>query len=65
MQDNLAYGLASVAHDVRSVERRLIVELEPPLNLTDWRNPQKSLLQALREVCRQEARTGTAEGGLP
>ncbi len=44
------------AGDSRILEKRLIKENEPPLNLTDWRNPQKAQIQALREVCKEEAK---------
>jgi hypothetical protein len=56
MKAHLTYGFAVVSHDIRAAERGLIAELRPPLNLTDWPNPQRRTLRALRDVCRQEAR---------
>jgi hypothetical protein len=56
MTANLTYGFAIVDHDASAVERALIAELRPPLNLTHWPNPQRRPLRALRDVCRQEAR---------
>ena len=38
------------------LERRLIEENEPPLNLTGWPNPQKPRIQSLRSICKEEAR---------
>jgi len=56
MTANLTYGFAAVGHGTRAVERALIAELRPPLNLTYWPNPQRRSLRALRNICRQEAR---------
>lgn len=58
IEDHLAYGFAPVNHDVRAVERYLIAELKPPLNLTalyDWRNPDLAMIRRLRDECRKEA----------
>jgi hypothetical protein len=56
MKTHLTYGFVAVSRDIRAVELALIAELRPPLNLTDWPNPQRRSLRALRDVCRQEAR---------
>jgi hypothetical protein len=56
MQSNLEYSIYPFAGDVDELERRLIVENEPPLNLTKWRNPQKSKIRALRDACKEEAK---------
>lgn len=40
--------------DVENVERRLINWLEPPLNLTDWVNPQGAAIRKLRYACWQQ-----------
>lgn len=42
--------------DIRVCEKALIGELQPPLNLTDWPNPQASQVERLRGLCAQEAR---------
>ena len=55
MDRYLRYGLARVSSNVRAVERRLIGELKPPLNLTHWPNPQAAHLRSLRRACRDEA----------
>jgi hypothetical protein len=55
MYSYLTYGLCPVGADVREIEGRLIKELEPPLNLTKWRNPQARQLRALRAGCCGEA----------
>jgi hypothetical protein len=65
MHRNLVCGLATVHHCVRMVERHLIAELRPPLNLTDWSNPQRPILAVLRNICRQEARACTAAPWQP
>jgi hypothetical protein len=55
MRTHLTYGFATVEHDARVVEKALIVELCPPLNLTDWPNPQGRYLRDMRAACRNEA----------
>ena len=55
MDSHLTYGLCPADAHVREIEGRLIRELEPPLNLTKWRNPQARQLRALRKGCRDEA----------
>jgi hypothetical protein len=60
MDRYLRYSLARVSSDVRAVERRLIGELKPPLNLTHWPNPQAAHLRSLRRACRDEAARSTA-----
>jgi hypothetical protein len=41
---------------IRPIERQAIVTLEPPLNLTDWQNPQRRTLKQLRAQCAAEAK---------
>jgi hypothetical protein len=43
---------------VGELEKQLICYKKPPLNLTKWRNPQKPKIQALRNICKEEARFG-------
>jgi hypothetical protein len=54
---HLLYGLAPVNGDVRGIERPLIGELRPPLNLTNWPNPEAAHLRSLRRPYRDEARS--------
>jgi hypothetical protein len=60
MKRNLTYAFCRVEKkDVREIEKRLISELKPPLNLSGWLNPQAARLRALRRICRDEARSKT------
>ncbi len=56
MKQYLEYSVAAVDGDLTAIERKLVETLEPPLNLTLWRNPQKKQIQQLRNVCKEEAR---------
>ena len=56
MNQNLMCATCPLDSDVQRMERQLIREYEPPLNLIGWRNPQKGMIQNLRRVCREEAR---------
>jgi len=60
MRHHLTYGYAPIQHEIEKHEARLIRELEPPLNLKGWRNPQRRQIMALRAECRNEARQATA-----
>lgn len=62
MNANLKIGFSVVCDDVRKVEKRLIPYCEPPLNLTDWQNPNSELIKTLRKICADEARRN---GPLP
>ena len=55
MTQHLTYGCVPLDQDVGVVERALIREFEPPLNLTGWPNPFRQTLMVLRTVCRNEA----------
>ncbi len=57
MERRLAYNHVRVENDIGHIEKRLIAELGPPLNLTNWPNPQAPHLKALRGVCADEARS--------
>ncbi len=57
-------ALDGTREDIRTCEKALIGELEPPLNLTDWPNPQASRIERLRGLCAQEAR-GHFTGSKP
>jgi hypothetical protein len=56
MRVNLEYSIYPFDGDVDELERRLIVENEPPLNLIKWRNPQNQKIRALRKACIEEAK---------
>lgn len=60
MRHHLTYGYAPIQHEIEKHEACLIRELEPPLNLKGWRNPQRRQIMALRAECRNEARQATA-----
>jgi len=55
MKDHLTYSSCRLDKDIRKIEVQLIEDLRPPLNLTDWHNPQAAYLQALRCACRHQA----------
>lgn len=56
MHQNLLCAICRFDGDIASIEKRLIEDYEPPLNLTGWRNPQKTRIQGLRNACKEEAR---------
>ncbi len=56
MRRNLTYAIRPLNFDTQILERRLIRENAPPLNLTHWPNPQRAQIQALRRVCQEEAK---------
>ncbi len=56
MLAHLCYAVVPVEDEVRATEKQAIKELQPPLNLTDWRNPQRKHLKELRKRCADEAR---------
>ena len=41
---------------MNALEKRLIAENAPPLNLNKWPNPQKPYIEQLRKACRLEAK---------
>ncbi len=49
-------------HSIAQVERQLIQQLEPPLNLTEWANPQADWVKAKRRNCLNEALGKTVPG---
>jgi hypothetical protein len=55
MLNNLDYSYVRIEEDIPDLEKQLIRCLEPPLNLTDWRNPQGKAVKRLREICVEEA----------
>ena len=56
MEDHLTFSFAVVRGDIKAVEKALIADLQPPLNLTDWPNPEARYVMDLRAVCAGEAR---------
>ena len=57
MTEHLSCSFALVENDVNGIERQLIKDLKPPLNLKGWKNPQRQRLRTLRAICREEARS--------
>jgi hypothetical protein len=52
MRANLLVSLLALpAADLDRIETELIGELQPPLNLTGWDNPQRALIKRLRADC--------------
>ena len=41
--------------DVASAESLLVRHLEPPLNITNWHNPQRDYIMNMRRICAEEA----------
>ncbi len=56
MQRHLRCAVYPFSGDTEDLKKRLIKENEPPLNLTHWRNPQRTQIENLRKACRQEAK---------
>ena len=57
MMANLDYAICPYSGDIDVLEAELIQDNEPLLNLTNWVNPQKRHIQALRSNCAEEAKT--------
>ena len=55
MRAHLLVAQVPVEVGVRGAEAAVIAELEPPLNLTGWANPQRGLVKAARAACVREA----------
>jgi hypothetical protein len=56
MSSHLLLAQTPVLEGLDTLEKDLIALLEPPLNLTDWPNPQRPMLKSLRAACAEEAR---------
>lgn len=56
MELHLDYALFATQGDLLRIEGDAIREAMPPLNLTKWANPQKALIQSLRNKCKAEAK---------
>lgn len=56
MRSNLEYAIYPYSGDIDVLEADLIRKNEPPINLTNWPNPQKGHIQALRSICAEEAK---------
>ena len=63
MMSHLNYGLVAVK-DPDSIEKRLISEQRPPLNLNGWKNPQGRHIKALRKLCKLEASRAASGGDM-
>ena len=51
MRANLLASTVSAEGDLEKLAAELIAELQPPLNLTGWDNPQADLLMKFRSAC--------------
>jgi hypothetical protein len=56
MSQNLDYAVVELNSDLRNIEKAVISEMKPPLNLTGWPNPQKRHIMDLRSACKAEAK---------
>ncbi len=56
MRSNLEYAIYPYLGDIDVLEADSIRENEPPINLTNWSNPQKRHIQTLRSNCAEEAK---------
>lgn len=52
MRSNLKLSTCPYDGNIGQMEKCLICEAEPPLNLTNWPNPQKRKIMGLRGLCR-------------
>jgi hypothetical protein len=62
MQDHLSIAIEPLGTQAREVEAALIIEMEPPLCLSGWRNPQRVIIQGLRKDCQAEALRNRSSG---
>ena len=63
MAENLEYAIFPATGDLLAMEGQAIRSAEPPLNLNKWKNPQKTLIESLRKVCKDEAKAVWARMG--
>jgi hypothetical protein len=57
MRANLLASTIPAEGDLVQLHAQLVVEHQPPLNLTGWDNPQAEILQKFRGVCVNHAKT--------
>ena len=57
MRANLLASTIPAEGDLAQLHAQLVVEHQPPLNLTGWDNPQAEILQKFRGVCVSHAKT--------
>lgn len=56
MRQNLDYSIVDLNGNLRAVETATIIDMQPPLNLTVWPNPQRRHIKDLRKICKAEAK---------
>jgi len=56
MRNHLDYAIVELGIELRKIETATIQAMRPPLNLTNWPNPQKRSIMDLRNVCKSEAK---------
>ena len=55
MAENLELGICPLDQPIQELEKVVIVEMEPVLNLIGWPNPRRAALRELRADCKREA----------
>ena len=55
MAENLDIGICPVGSSIKELETAVIADLEPLLNLTKWKNPNRKEIMGLRLKCKAEA----------
>lgn len=56
MRGNLDYAIVELDSNLTAIEAATIVDMQPPLNLTGWPNPQRRSIKDLRKICKSEAK---------
>jgi hypothetical protein len=59
MRANLLASTIPAEGDLAQLQAQLVVDHQPPLNLTGWDNPQAGILQKFRGVCVNHAARGS------
>ncbi len=60
MRANLLASTIPADGDPAQVAAQLIVEHQPPLNLSGWENPQAAIMQKFRDMCVNHAKAAKA-----
>lgn len=65
MGQNLDYAVVELNSCLRTIEKTVISEMQPPLNLTGWLNLQKRHIMDLRSACKAEAKAARSRPNRP
>jgi GIY-YIG catalytic domain len=57
MAENLDIGICPVDQNIKDLEKAVIAETKPVLNLTGWKNPDRASIKELRAACKREAKS--------